>query len=199
MGSIALSFRNEFDWLAAYSKTYEKLLEGKKKWEPVPHSGDWFRKHSKLIEWAMSEESCILGVYGPPNCGKTSLATRVSGFCKDKLSRDATIVTFFFVTTPPKVAETEAANIIRYLLSQVAFPERGTVYSEYATAEYHRKCDQLVTIGEGQGTTTERSPSQCPTWDECIDMLVGISKERPMVFVLDGLNECAEQTRKVVM
>jgi len=199
MDPTPLSFRTVFDWLTADSRTYGKLLEGENKWKPVPCSGDWFSKHSKFIDWAVSEESCILGIYGPPNCGKTSLATRVSDFCKGKLSKDATIVTFFFITTPPKVAETEAGNIIRYLLSKVAFPEHGTAYSESVTAEYDRKCDQLVTIGEGHDTTTERVPSERPTWEECIDMLVGISKERPMVFALDGLNECAEQTRKIVM
>ena len=159
----------------------------------IPGSGRWFRNHAAFAAWAESSKSCALWVHSPPGYGKTNLASRIAELGNGMLPEDTIVATFFCKGDYRTADEGGGGNVLRHCLSQAAWSEREKKFNDCVIAEYDTYCK------DGPGTGRNVWPGQRLHPEECRAMLVTISKERPIVFVLDGLDDYGLRTREAVM
>ena len=180
------------NWLAEPFKPNEVLADDTHT-RPVtmPGSGQWFRKHPAFTAWVKSAHPCALWVHGPPGCGKTNLANRVHEFWvdEDEMIEYGVEAIFFHLRNVATMKEYKAGTILHQMLFHAAWSKKEQKFSECVGREYDARCERSVRTGD----------LFCPTEEDCIAMLIAISNDRPLPFVLDGVEKCCETARERII
>ncbi|KAI8716578.1 NACHT domain-containing protein [Fusarium sp. LHS14.1] len=139
---------------------------------------EWFTSHPRFHLWRDSEPSSLLWVTGEPGCGKSVL----SRYLADEVLRNLSLCYFFFKadTKRQNTAEDALCCILRQLLEQ-----RPQLLS-----------DRILQLLEDDGDRIRVSIRRL--WRILI-LATSRNKASQIVCILDGLDECQEESRRLLV
>ena len=171
-------------WLSM-AKPEEDYDDAKEK-RPMP-LGDWIFHQQNFVIWEASvrKETNLLWLHGFTGTGKTGLASSVIDHLREKAGKgDSTQLAFFYCSNDrvdsgwnSSFDRSDPEEILRSLVSQLAVSQRGKTASPLAKDKY---------AAFGPRSDKYRQPN----YADCVDILLSISRFKPITIVLDGLNEC---------
>ncbi|KAI4113757.1 MAG: hypothetical protein LQ345_005337 [Seirophora villosa] len=168
------------DWLSPAThesrrKTHHKRLSSPK--HRLPASGRWLLDHPDYRRWEKSKASSICCLSGIEGTGKTMLLSIVIDHLQTSIFSNADLgrLAFFYASAQEGTLSSKPDDIIRSIVRQLSLTEAGTL--EPAVKQ---KYDDLASIGY-------ESPK--PVMYECVDMIVALANEFPIIIVIDGLDE----------
>jgi gas vesicle protein len=148
----------------------------------VPGTCKWFLDHPQFLKWKQDELSSLLWVSADPGCGKSVLARTLidEGLLSDDLLTPS-VCYFFFKDGSPE--QQGAAKSISAILHQLFNDQPHLI--RHALEDYRR---------EGQNI----SSSFEKTWS-ILTIAAADPAARKIVCVLDALDECEEDSRKLII
>ncbi|KAL9012151.1 MAG: hypothetical protein Q9173_003064 [Seirophora scorigena] len=168
------------DWLSPAThesrrKTYHKRLSSSK--HRLPASGRWPLDHPDYMKWEKSKASSVCCLSGIEGTGKTMLLSIVIDHLQTSIFSNADLgrLASFYASAREGTLSSKPDNIIRSIVRQLSTTQAGTL--EPAAKQ---KYDDLTSFGN-------ESPK--PVMYECLDMIVALANEFPIIIVIDGLDE----------
>ncbi|EEU43460.1 uncharacterized protein NECHADRAFT_82774 [Fusarium vanettenii 77-13-4] len=139
---------------------------------------EWFTSHPRFHLWRDSEHSSLLWVTGEPGCGKSVL----SRYLADEVLRNLSLCYFFFKadTEGQNTAEDALCCILRQLLEQ-----RPQLLS-----------DRIFQLLEDDG---DRVRGSIRTLWRILILAASKNTASQIVCILDGLDECQEGSRRLLV
>ena len=150
--------------------------------------GWWLVKHGKYEDWQSTKTSAMLWLHGFAGTGKTSLACRVihhlrGGLAGQEPGDEAGRLAFFFFSSDKAGSSGEgsskdsAEEAFRSITSQLATWQQGSVVARPLQEKY----DTFGPYGDMRRKLN---------YEDCVEILVYLSKQYPITIVLDAFDEC---------
>ncbi|KAK4694419.1 hypothetical protein P7C71_g3166, partial [Lecanoromycetidae sp. Uapishka_2] len=146
--------------------------------------GDWLLMHPEFDAWERSQTSSKLWLYGFAGTGKTGLVCRVIDHLRKGGNDEEFGRLAFFFCSNDKAGTGRAEDFSR------SDPEEAlrAIVSQIAVSQESRSAATIVQemyAALGPHSDKHRRLS----YPECVDILVAISKEMPIMIILDALDE----------
>jgi hypothetical protein len=148
----------------------------------VPGTCKWFLDHPQFLKWKQDEHSGLLWVSADPGCGKSVLARTLidEGLLSDDLLTPS-LCYFFFKDGSPE--QQGAARAISAILHQLFNDQPHLIHH---ALEYYRREGQHISSSFERTWTILKEAAADPA-------------ARQIVCVLDALDECEEDSRKLII
>ncbi|KAL8920274.1 MAG: hypothetical protein Q9208_006342 [Pyrenodesmia sp. 3 TL-2023] len=150
----------------------------------MPGSCAWLQQKSEYIDWKSSSISSILWVHGIPGSGKSKLvSTIIQSLLSSKTNSIATSAVAYFYCARD-AAEPQRADpdqVMRAVLKQLACFDTSEPIHPAVLREYDKRQRDADEDG--------LDPFQLSLQD-CLDLVLEITDQKPAVIVLDALDEC---------
>jgi archaellum biogenesis ATPase FlaH len=148
-----------------------------------PGTCAWVTKQAKLSAWMRCSQGCsFLIFHGHPGTGKSVLATQVATFLRT--SEQSLVITHF--CTHSEMASTEYDQILRSIFTQLIQSNTDLVAHAYQELVLKKKTPSRATLDQ---LLREILPAASPL----------PSRVRYIHIVLDGLDQCSEDTQEKVI
>lgn len=155
----------------------------------MPGSCSWLQQKSEYIDWKSSSSSSILWVHGIPGSGKSTLmSTIIQSLLDSKTHSIATSAVAYFYCARD-AAEPQRADpdqVMRAVLKQLACFDASQPVHPAVLREYDKRQRDADEDG--------LDPLQLSLRD-CVDLVLEITDQLPVVIVLDALDECNQLRR----
>ncbi|KAK8091770.1 hypothetical protein PG997_002131 [Apiospora hydei] len=166
---------------------------------PVPYQSDlenilstrlvgtceWLITHPQYEEWKLMSTSTTLWLHGIPGAGKTRLTSKVIEDVINTASIQESVAYFF--CDRGQEDRREPLSVLQSLVRQLTCPRVGNQVMPCTQAKYLEK--------KNRGFAANHL-----TLDECRDLLAELtSNYAQSTFIIDGLDECNEHTRRILM
>ncbi|KAL8657729.1 MAG: hypothetical protein Q9226_001628 [Calogaya cf. arnoldii] len=147
-------------------------------------SGAWLQRKKEFIDWKTSSTSSILWIHGIPGSGKSKLvSTVIQNLLDAKSQNTATSAFAYFYCTRDEAekARADPDEIVRAILKQLSCFDA----SQPIHAAVLRELKKRQQDADEDGLDPSRFSLQ-----ECIDLVLEIADQLPIVVMVDALDEC---------
>ncbi len=179
------------DWLSPAAlesrrKTYHQSLSDPS--HRLPCSGRWLlgdQEHTKdadyrreYLHWQDSKDSSVAWLRGISGTGKTVLLSIIIDHLRSQIDQHgrADHLAFFYASGKEVSSWADPDEVLRSIVRQLSYTPAGSAVE----APAKRKYDQLVSAGN--------EPLR-PTMSECVEMIVALTSDFPVIIVVDALDE----------
>lgn len=178
------------DWLSPAAlesrrKTYHRSLQQSHR---LPCSGRWLlgdQEHTKdadyrrkYLHWQDSKNSSVAWLRGTSGTGKTVLLSVIIDHLQSQIVQRgrADRLAYFYASGKEASSWADPDEVLRSIVRQLSY----TPADSAVKAPVKRKYDQLVSNGD--------QPLR-PTMSECVEMIVALTFDCPVIIVVDALDE----------
>ncbi|KAJ5373354.1 hypothetical protein N7517_005360 [Penicillium concentricum] len=158
-------------------------------------SGEWLYQEQRFVTWRDSSSSETFWLHGIPGCGKTKLAAVIIQHLRQQsggASQPAPIAHFFCSRNLAEPERTDPQDIIRSLVKQVSLTREGNVFRVRSPLLKAYKSRQA------EASHTGERPAPL-TVEECVEIMCEIGRATPFTIVIDALDECTSQQRRILL
>lgn len=143
----------------------------------LPGTGRWLLTTPDFLDWEGSSASEGFWLHGTPGCGKTNLATAVIQHLRDNPNA-GTVAHFYCSREPAEPERSDATEILRSLVKQIALARGSDRISRVAVEAYERRTEQAGRNSEAATRLTS---------EECVQLACKICEQTPAAIVIDAL------------
>lgn len=148
-------------------------------------SGKWLFDNHEFKAWNASSSSSIFLLHGMTGTGKSTLASAMVDSVLDQNAssdRDALLAYFYCSKSASEMLRSEAVEVLRCLLRQLAVEDRSQhkLHAAVARQYDHR---EIQAKDDGLKDVTRLSV------EECVELIVEIMETNPATIVVDAIDE----------
>ncbi|KAL8661554.1 MAG: hypothetical protein Q9202_005499 [Teloschistes flavicans] len=159
--------------------------------------GEWLIGHEKYEQWYRSKTSSFLWLHGFAGTGKTGLVCRVVDHIRTTLEateasdEHARLAIFYCSSDKPStgredVSRADPSEALRSIVSQVSTSENDRMVASIVQDKYEAL---------GPGSNTHRALTD----SECVEILVAIATQIPVIIVLDAFDELTQHKSPILV